>query len=62
MTTVELTKLCTNALAKYPDAVAKYKKGKTGMVALFTGEVMKESRGNADPKMTTDMINSLLNK
>ena len=62
MTTESLTKLCTDALAKYPDAVAKYKKGKTGMVGLFTGEVMKESRGKADTKMTIDMINSLLNK
>jgi aspartyl-tRNA(Asn)/glutamyl-tRNA(Gln) amidotransferase subunit B len=37
-------------LAKYPDKVAEYQSGKTGLLGLFVGEVMKASKGKADPK------------
>ena len=47
-------------LAKYPDKVAKYKGGQTGMLGMFMGEVMKESKGKADPKVTTAILTELL--
>ena len=48
------------AIAKYPEKVSEYKNGKTGLLALFMGEVMKASRGKADPKMTTKLLKEKL--
>lgn len=43
-------------LAKYPDKVEAYRKGKKGLLALFVGEVMKQSRGKADPRVTNELL------
>lgn len=43
-------------LAKMPDKVAEYKKGKKGLIGLFMGEVKKVSKGQADPKKTNDLL------
>lgn len=43
-------------LAKMPDKVTEYKKGKKGLMGLFVGEVKKISKGKADPKLTTDLL------
>ncbi len=47
-------------LASMPDKVAEYKKGKKGLIGLFMGEVKKLSKGKADPKMTTKLLESQL--
>lgn len=44
------------ALAKYPEKVQEYKNGKTGLIGHFMGEVMKLSKGKADPKMVNEMM------
>lgn len=44
------------ALAKFPDKVAAYKKGKKGLWGLFMGEVMKQSLGKADPRVATEIL------
>ncbi|MBK6381904.1 MAG: Asp-tRNA(Asn)/Glu-tRNA(Gln) amidotransferase subunit GatB [Chitinophagaceae bacterium] len=43
-------------LEKFADKVVEYKKGKKGLLSLFVGEVMKQSKGNADPKMTNQLL------
>ena len=43
-------------LEKLADKVAEYKKGKKGLLALFVGEVMKQSKGKADPKLTNQLL------
>lgn len=43
-------------LDKFADKVVEYKKGKKGLLALFVGEVMKQSRGKADPKVTNELL------
>jgi aspartyl-tRNA(Asn)/glutamyl-tRNA(Gln) amidotransferase subunit B len=43
-------------LIKYADKVKEYKKGKKGLLALFVGEVMKQSKGKADPKITNKLL------
>ena len=48
------------ALSKYPDKVEEYKKGKKGLLGLFMGEVMKLSKGKADPKKTNQWIREKL--
>ncbi|HEX7902315.1 MAG TPA: Asp-tRNA(Asn)/Glu-tRNA(Gln) amidotransferase subunit GatB [Chitinophagaceae bacterium] len=43
-------------LEKYADKVSEYKKGKKGLLSLFVGEVMKQSKGKADPKVTNELL------
>jgi aspartyl-tRNA(Asn)/glutamyl-tRNA(Gln) amidotransferase subunit B len=43
-------------LEKYADKVSEYKKGKKGLLSLFVGEVMKQSKGKADPKVTNEIL------
>lgn len=43
-------------LHNFADKVAEYKKGKKGLLSLFVGEVMKRSKGKADPKVTNQVI------
>jgi aspartyl-tRNA(Asn)/glutamyl-tRNA(Gln) amidotransferase subunit B len=45
-----------SVLEKFADKVAEYRKGKKGLLALFVGEVMKQSKGKADPKVTNELI------
>ena len=48
-------------LEKLAAKVAEYKKGKKGLLSLFVGEVMKQTKGKADPKMTNDLLLERLN-
>jgi len=50
------------AIAKYPDKVLEYKNGKTRLIGLFMGEVMKLSKGKADPKIANQIVQEILNK
>ncbi|OJV30846.1 MAG: aspartyl/glutamyl-tRNA amidotransferase subunit B [Bacteroidetes bacterium 37-13] len=43
-------------LAAMPEKVAEYKAGKKGLLGLFVGEVMKLSKGKADPKVVNKLI------
>lgn len=43
-------------LEQLSDKVVAYKKGKKGLLALFVGEVMKRTKGKADPKKTNEII------
>lgn len=48
------------ALAAYPDKVEEYRGGKKGVLGLFMGEVMKMSKGKADPKMANQLVRQKL--
>ncbi len=48
------------AIAKYPDKVAEYQSGKLGLLGLFMGEVMKLSKGKADPKIASMLVKKSL--
>lgn len=50
------------AIAKYPAKVEEYKAGKKGLMGLFMGEVMKLSKGKADPKITSKLVQEELEK
>ena len=52
----------TQAIAKYPEKVAQYKGGKKGLIGLFMGEVMKLSKGQADPKLANQLLKTELEK
>ena len=59
----EVDRFIHDAIAKYPDKVIEYKKGKKGVLQLFMGEIMKSSKGKIDPKTTNQLlINELESK
>jgi aspartyl-tRNA(Asn)/glutamyl-tRNA(Gln) amidotransferase subunit B len=43
-------------LAAHPDELEKYRGGKKNMVGFFVGQVMKQTGGKADPKLTNQMV------
>lgn len=47
-------------LSKFPEKVAEYKSGKKGLLAMFMGEVMKATKGKADPKVATSILKEIL--
>ena len=52
--------LIDQVLSRFPEKITEYKKGKKGLIALFVGEVMKLSKGKADPKITNDILTEKL--
>ena len=51
-----LAQIVDSVLAANPDAVTKYHDGKTSLLGWFMGQVMKETRGKANP----DVVRGLL--
>jgi aspartyl-tRNA(Asn)/glutamyl-tRNA(Gln) amidotransferase subunit B len=49
-------------LDKMPDKIKEYRKGKKGLIGLFVGEVKKISKGKADPKIVTELLEQKLNQ
>lgn len=49
-------------LNAHPEKVVEYKKGKKGLIGVFIGEVKKLSKGQADPKITTQILEQKLAK
>ena len=43
-------------IAANPDNVAAYKGGKVNLMGWFVGQVMKESRGKANPGMVNQLL------
>jgi len=47
-------------IAKNPDNVAKYKSGNEGVFKFFVGQVMRATRGQANPQSVNDILKHLL--
>jgi len=43
-------------IKEFPLKVEEYKKGKKAIITMFMGEVMKRSKGKADPKLATELL------
>lgn len=56
----ELEAWVDEVIAAYPEKVNEYKAGKKGILGLFMGEVMRKSKGKADPKKTSTIIQNKL--
>jgi aspartyl-tRNA(Asn)/glutamyl-tRNA(Gln) amidotransferase subunit B len=56
----QLEEIVLSILEEFPDKVEAYKRGKKGLIGLFVGEVMKRTRGKADPKITNDLLREAL--
>ena len=51
-----LLPIIKEVLAEMPAKVAEYRSGKKGLLGLFMGEVMKHSKGKADPKLASELV------
>jgi aspartyl-tRNA(Asn)/glutamyl-tRNA(Gln) amidotransferase subunit B len=49
-------------IAKNPENVAKYKSGNEGVFKFFVGQVMKATRGQANPQAVNDILRKLLSQ
>jgi aspartyl-tRNA(Asn)/glutamyl-tRNA(Gln) amidotransferase subunit B len=56
----EIQNLINEVVAKYPEKVTEYKSGKLGLLGLFVGEVMRASKGKADPKLLNQLVKQTL--
>ena len=46
----------------HPEKIAEYKSGKTSLIGMFMGEVMKKSAGKVDPKLASKLVKETLDK
>ena len=60
--TTELEGWINQVIEAMPDKISEYQKGKKGLIGLFVGEVKKRSKGKADPKLVTQILEQKLNK
>jgi aspartyl-tRNA(Asn)/glutamyl-tRNA(Gln) amidotransferase subunit B len=58
----EINTWIEEVLKNNPEKVIEYKKGKKGLMGLFIGEVKKISKGKADPKVATQLLEKELSK
>jgi aspartyl-tRNA(Asn)/glutamyl-tRNA(Gln) amidotransferase subunit B len=56
----EIERLCVEVIEKNPDNVAKYLAGNEGVFKFFVGQVMRASRGQANPQTVNDTLKRLL--
>jgi len=49
-----------DVIKEFPLKVEEYKNGKKGIISMFMGEVMKRSKGKADPKVATQLLTKKL--
>lgn len=56
----ELRTLCEQVLAEHPKQADAYRAGKTRLMGLFVGQVMKRTGGRADPPAVTALFEELL--
>lgn len=57
-----LLEIIRDVITQHPEEFKKYKGGKTNIVGVFMGEVMKRSKGKADPKAANQLLIKTLNE
>jgi len=58
--TNKIEEICKAIIIENPEAVANYRKGKTGLIGWFVGQVMKQMGGKADAQLTRQILENLL--
>ena len=56
----ELERIISEMLSKSQDKVIQYKSGKEKLFGYFVGEVMKISKGKANPQLVNDILKTKL--
>lgn len=57
-----LQSVIDQVLAAHPDEVMSFRSGKEGLFGWFMGQVMRETRGKADPQLTKQLLLDALSK
>jgi aspartyl-tRNA(Asn)/glutamyl-tRNA(Gln) amidotransferase subunit B len=57
----EITKIIDSILLQHSEKVLEFKSGKTKLLGFFTGEVLKLSKGKANPAITSKILLEKLN-
>ena len=52
----ELSQIIDEVLGTYPDKVIEYQNGKTGVLGLFMGDIMKKSKGKINPQSASKLV------
>jgi len=55
-----LTDVVLKIISSHPKEVEAYKNGKTKLLGFFVGQIMKETRGQANPKMVNEILKQKL--
>ena len=55
-----IEKIARDVMAKSPDNVAKYRAGNEGVFKFFIGQVMRETRGQANPQLVNEIVKRVL--
>jgi aspartyl-tRNA(Asn)/glutamyl-tRNA(Gln) amidotransferase subunit B len=57
-----IEELCKQVVANNPEDLAKFRSGKTRVKQFFVGEVMKRTKGKANPKRVTEILEKYLSE
>jgi len=55
-----LSPIVDEVISANPDAVAQYKAGKDAVLRFFVGQVMRATRGKADPNLAANLLKQKL--
>ena len=58
--TAELDPIIARGIEANPGQAEQYRAGKQGLLGFFVGQVMKETGGNADPRVVNERVRALL--
>jgi aspartyl-tRNA(Asn)/glutamyl-tRNA(Gln) amidotransferase subunit B len=58
--TSAIEEIAREIVAKSPDNVAKYRAGNEGVFKFFVGQVMRETRGQANPQVVNEVLKRVL--
>jgi Asp-tRNA(Asn)/Glu-tRNA(Gln) amidotransferase B subunit len=56
----EIERACREVIEKNPENVAKYRAGNEGVFKFFVGQVMRATRGQANPQVVNETLKRLL--
>jgi len=58
--TSAIESIARELVAKYPENVGKYRSGNEGLFKFFVGQVMRETRGQANPQAVNEVLKRVL--
>jgi len=59
---IELQKIIRNVITENPSEVERYHSGTKNLFAFFMGQVMKKTKGKANPAVTSSLLKKILDK
>lgn len=57
----DIRKYVEEVIEQFPDEAERFRNGEKKLTGFFMGQIMKASKGKADPKQATKLINEILN-